>query len=84
MLFTNYLIISTNRFLQYGQIKKIRVFRATGLKILGKVGTHIFSNIFLLLEINIILFILKGICLSKCIKSYIFSPENLKKSRFHQ
>ena len=28
------------------QNKKISVFRVTGLKILGKVGTHIFLNIF--------------------------------------
>ena len=29
-----------------GQIKKISVFRVTGLKILGRIGTHIFCNYF--------------------------------------
>ena len=29
-----------------GQIKKISVFRVMGLKILGRVGTHIFFNYF--------------------------------------
>ena len=34
-------------FIDYlGQIKKIGVFRVTGLKILGRIGTHIFFNIF--------------------------------------
>ena len=39
--------------------KKICVFRVTGLKILGRVGTHIFLIIFS--GKNIILCILKGI-----------------------
>ena len=40
--------------------KKISVFLVTGLKILGRVGTHIFF-LFFFLEKNIILCILKGI-----------------------
>ena len=40
--------------------KKISVIRVTGLKILGRVGTHIFS-LFFFLEKNTILCILKGI-----------------------
>ena len=58
----------------YGRLrpnKEISVFRVTGLKILGRVGTHFFFR-----EENIFLFILKGILLSKCIKK-IFFPENL-------
>ena len=39
--------------------KKISVFRVTGIKILGRVGTHIFLIIFFL-EKNINLCILKG------------------------
>ena len=48
---------------------KISVFWVTGLINLGRVGTHIF---FSEKKINIILCIFKGICLSKCIKSYFF------------
>ena len=40
--------------------KKINVFRVTGLKILDRVGTHIFFNYFFLVK-YIILCILKGI-----------------------
>ena len=54
--------------------KKISVLRVTGLKILGRSGTHIFF----LEKILIILCILKGISPSKMHK-IIFSPENLKK-----
>ena len=56
------------------QIKKISVFRVTGLKILGRVGIHIFF----FYGKNIILFILKGILPIKMHK-IIFFPENLKK-----
>ena len=61
-----------------GQIKKISVFRVTGLKNLGRVGTHIFLMIFFSRK-NIILYILKGISPFKMHK-IIFFPENLKKN----
>ena len=48
--------------------------QVTGLKIVGRVGTHIFFYYFFFLEKNIILCILPF----KMHKSYIF-PENLKK-----
>ena len=57
--------------------KKISVFCLTGLKNLGRVGTHIFF-IFFFLENNISLCILKGILLFKMHKILLF-PENLKK-----
>ena len=43
-----------------GQIKKISVFRVTGLKILGRVGNHIFFDYFFFSGKNTILCILKG------------------------
>ena len=55
--------------------KKISVFRVTGLKILGRVGTHINFFIFFFC---IILCILKGISPFKMHK-IIFYPQNLKK-----
>ena len=58
--------------------KKISVFRETGLKILGRVGTHIFFNNFFGGKKYIILCILKGILPFKMHK-IIFFPENLKK-----
>ena len=63
--------------------KKISVFRVTGLKILGMVGTHSFLN-YILKKIKM-LCILKGILPFK-MHIIIFFPENLKKffSRFHQ
>ena len=51
--------------------KKISVFLVTGLKILGRVGTHFFLEFFFYS-------FWKAKCLSKCIKLYFF-PENLKK-----
>ena len=39
------------RFWCLGQMKKISVFRVTSLKILGRVGTHIFLVIFFLEKI---------------------------------
>ena len=48
--------------LKLGQIKKL-VFRVTGLKILGRVGTHTFFSLFLPFKMHTI----------------IFFPENLKK-----
>ena len=47
-----------------------------GLKILGRVGTHIFLIIFFSGK-NIILCILKGEMPFKMHKKYIFFPENL-------
>ena len=58
--------------------KKISVFLVMGLKILGRVGTHIFVNYFLL-EKNIISCILKGEMPFKMHKIIYFFPENLKK-----
>ena len=58
--------------------KKISVFRVTGLKILGRVGTHIFFHCFFFSGKNIILCILKGISPFKMHK-IIYFPENLKK-----
>ena len=52
--------------------KKISVFQVTGLKILGRVGTHIFFSG------KIILCILKGILPFKMHK-IIYVPENLEK-----
>ena len=57
------------------------VFRVTGLKILGWVGTHIF--IFSFEKKNIIFCILKGILLSSCIQFYFFQKHE-KNSRFHR
>ena len=59
--------------------KKISVFRVTGLKILGRVGTHIFFIIFFL-EIKIILCIWKGISSFK-MHQIIFFPEKPEKNR---
>ena len=53
------------------------MFWVTGLKILGRVGLHIFFIIFFL-EKDIILCILKGISPFKMHK-IIYFPENLKK-----
>ena len=77
--------------------KKESVFRVTGLKILGRVGTHFFfleKNLILclfqnsknyILGKNIILCTLKSISSLKMHKIIFFFPENLKKnSRFHQ
>ena len=64
--------------------KKISVFRVTGLKILGRVGTHFFFNYFFFPGKNIFSCILKGISPFKMHK-IIYFPENLKKnSRFYQ
>ena len=57
--------------------KKISVFRVTGLKILGRVGTHVFFFFFLNFFF-IILCILKGEMPFKMHKIN-FSPENMKK-----
>ena len=46
------------------------MFQVGGLKILGSVETHIFLIISFSGR-NIILYILKGICLSKCIKLHL-------------
>ena len=65
--------------------KKISGFRVTGLKILGRVGTHIFSIIFFL-EKNIILCLLKGILPFKMREFFLF-PRKLEKIlglNFHQ
>ena len=59
------------------------ILLVTGLKILGRVGTHIFLNVFLMEKKNINLCILKGFLPFKIHKN-IFFPENLKKSRFRQ
>ena len=42
LCFTNFIFFV----LALGQIKKISVFRVTGLKIFGRVGTHLFLNKF--------------------------------------
>ena len=55
------------------EAKKICVFQVTGVKILGRVGTHIFF----LEKIYIILCILKGVTPFKKYTTLIF-PENLK------
>ena len=56
--------------------KKISVFRVTGLKILGRAGTHTFLIYFF----SIILRILKGKGISPFkMQKIIFFPENLKK-----
>ena len=54
------------------------MFRVTGLKILGRVGTHIFFNYFFFSGKKLILCILKGISPFKMHK-IIFLPENLEK-----
>ena len=59
-----------------GPNEKISVFRVTGLKILGRVGTHICFYYFFPGK-NIILCILKGKMPFKMLKKI---PENLKKS----
>ena len=56
---------------------KVIVFQVTGLKILGRVGTHIFLIIFFL-DKTIILCILKGSLPFKMHK-IIFFPENCTK-----
>ena len=63
-----------------GQIKKIGVFRVTGLKILGRVGTHMFF----LEKKNIILCILKGNSPFKMHKIIFFSIKPEKNCRFHR
>ena len=63
--------------------KKISVFWVTGLKILGRVGTHIFFKKKNSEKKYIILCILIGVLPFRMHK-IIFFPENLKKSRFHQ
>ena len=50
--------------------KELSVFRIMGLKILGRVGTHIFLNYLFFVKIYMILCILNAFCLSKCIKLY--------------
>ena len=62
--------------------KKISVFRVTVLKILGRVGTHIFLNYFFFWK-NVILCFLKGISPFKMHKLYFFKKNMKKKSRFH-
>ena len=62
--------------MQQGQIKIISVFLVMGLKISGRVGTHIIF--FLNLEKYMILCILKGISPFKMNK-IIFFPEHQKK-----
>ena len=57
--------------------KKISMFRVKGLRILGRVGTHIYI-IFNSLSEDF-LCILKGVLPFKMQKKYIFFPENLKK-----
>ena len=50
------------------KLKKISVFRVTGLKILGRVGTHIFLIIYFSgIKYNFMHFE-RQFCLSKCIK----------------
>ena len=69
--------------IQYYAIKKISVFRVTGLKSLGRVGTHIFFNYFFSRK-NTILCILKGISPFKMHKIIFLSRKPEKNSRFHQ
>ena len=57
--------------------KNVSVFCVKSLKILGRVGSHIFFKLFFFLEKNI-LCILKGILPFKMHK-FIFFSENLKK-----
>ena len=59
--------------------KKIRVFQVTGLKILGRVGTHIFLNYFFSGK-NIILCILKGISSFKMHKIVVVFPRKPEKN----
>ena len=54
--------------------KKISVFRVTGLKILGRIVTHIFFNHFFFWKKYIILCILKGISPFKMHKLIYFGP----------
>ena len=56
--------------------KNVSLFRVMGLKILGRVGTHIFFILFC--RKNIILCILKGILPFKMHKNIFFS-DNMKK-----
>ena len=65
--------------------KKISMVRVTGLKTIGRVGTHIIFLIISFSEKKMYNFMHfeRQFCLSKRIK-IIFFPENLKKSRFHQ
>ena len=63
---------------QFRPNKKISVLRVTGLKILGRVGTHIFLINFFSGKKIIILCIFKGILPFKMHK-IIFFQENLKK-----
>ena len=56
---------------------KKSVFLVTGLKILGRVGTHFF--LFFFLETNIILYILSFHFAFQNAWNYIFFPQNLKK-----
>ena len=69
---------STLEFFFLGQIKNISVFQVMGLKILGRVGTHFFS------DENNILCILKGILPFKMHKIIFFSEDLNLFSRFHQ
>ena len=65
--------------------KKINMFRITGLKILGRVGTHIyFFNYFFSGKKNIILGILKGNLPFKMHKIIFFQIKPEKTSRFQQ
>ena len=57
----------------FSLVKKINVFWVAGLKILGRVGTHILFNYFFFFGKNIILCILKGKMPFKMHKNYIFS-----------
>ena len=59
--------------------KKKSVFLVTGLKILGRVGTHIFLIIFFSVK-NVILCILKGISPFKMHKIIFFSRKPEKNS----
>ena len=62
--------------------EKISVFRAMGLKILGRIRTHIFVYFFFL-ETNIILCILKGILPFKMYKIIFFSRKPEKSLGFN-
>ena len=59
------------------------MFTVKGLKILGRVGTHIFFNYLFFLEKNIILCILKGFLPFKMHKIILFFRKPEKNSRFH-
>ena len=65
--------------------KKITVFRVTDLKIIGRVGTHIFLFVFVFLfqeKYNFKHFE-RQLCLSK-MHTIIFFLKPERKSRFHQ